>query len=89
MKLVVRTSRISNGLFRATCPALPGCVVFGRSVGEVKARIGQAVCGYLASLNAVVPAKPSRLFSFEMSLPSDGPAATSQSPDGGGVTKVD
>lgn len=55
MKIVVKISRESGERFRAWCPALPGCVVCGRSREEAIAKLEQAVCGYVASLDAVMP----------------------------------
>jgi predicted RNase H-like HicB family nuclease len=53
MKLVVRIVAESVESYYAQCPALPGCVVRGRSCEEVQARIEEAVRGYLASMNGV------------------------------------
>lgn len=51
----VKISQRKNGMFRAWCPALPGCVVLAGSRLEVETRIAKAVEGYLASLNTALP----------------------------------
>ena len=61
MNLFVKINRRTGHDFRASCPALPGCVVYGRSRIEVKDRIQEAVLGYLASLDVALPAELSRL----------------------------
>ncbi len=53
--VTVKISQRRSGMFRAWCPALPGCVVLGASRGEVETRITKAVEGYLASLNIALP----------------------------------
>jgi predicted RNase H-like HicB family nuclease len=35
-----------DGVFVATCPALPGCVSQGRTTKEAIANIGEAIEGY-------------------------------------------
>ncbi len=54
MKIAVKITYDNSGTFRASCPALPGCVARGRTRPEVMARIQSAASCYLASLN--VPA---------------------------------
>ncbi len=61
MKLVVKISREVGGAYRASCPALPGCVVWGQSREEAKTKINQAIEGYLASLNVALPRELARL----------------------------
>ncbi|KKM20059.1 hypothetical protein LCGC14_1649330 [marine sediment metagenome] len=53
--VTVKISQRKNGMFRAWCPALPGCVVSAGSRREVETRIAKAVEGYLASLNIALP----------------------------------
>jgi predicted RNase H-like HicB family nuclease len=60
VKLVIRISKDEKGEYRAWCPALPGCVARGRSQEEAKAHMGQAVFGYLASLNVALPTEHGR-----------------------------
>jgi len=55
MKVAIRIDLKTAGVYRASCPALPGCVVFGRSHEEARQKIDQAVRGYLASLDVPVP----------------------------------
>ena len=62
MDIVVRISgpRL-DGAYRASCPALPGCVVFGRSGREVRARIRQAMQGYMKHMSVALPRELARL----------------------------
>ena len=39
-----------EGGFTAIVPALPGCVTYGRTLGEAKKMAKDAICGYIASL---------------------------------------
>ena len=39
-----------DGVFVATCPALPGCVSQGRTRSEAAANIREAIEGYIMSL---------------------------------------
>ena len=39
-----------EGGFIATCPALPGCVTQGETLGEARAMAAEAILGYLESL---------------------------------------
>jgi predicted RNase H-like HicB family nuclease len=55
MKMVITVSRTVIGRFRARCPALPGCWVDAQSSQEAVHCLRQAIRGYLASLDAVVP----------------------------------
>jgi predicted RNase H-like HicB family nuclease len=55
MNLVIRISQTSRCEYRACCPALPGCVVWGRTRQEAEDRIRQAVLGYLSSLDVAMP----------------------------------
>lgn len=55
MKVAIRIDVKTTGVYRASCPALPGCVAFGRSHEEARQKIDQAVRGYLASLDVPVP----------------------------------
>ena len=62
MNIVIRISgpRL-DGVFRACCPALPGCVVFGGSVREVRVRIRQAMQGYMEHMSVALPRELVRL----------------------------
>ena len=55
MKLVIKISERVDGGYRASCPSLPGCVVYGSSQVEVKERIEDAIRGYMASLDVALP----------------------------------
>ncbi len=57
MKLTVKLARVDGNRFRAWCPALPGCAVYAQSQREAKIKISQAIDGYLASLDTVLPAE--------------------------------
>lgn len=57
MKMVIKISRETEERFRAWCPSLPGCSVQARSHEEALKKLNQAVTGYLASLDAIVPDK--------------------------------
>jgi len=50
MKYRVYLEQDEDGIFVATCPALPGCVSQGRTRTEVTDNIREAIEGYLASL---------------------------------------
>ena len=50
MKLRAIIEQDEDGVFIATCPALPGCVSQGATRGEAKANIQEAIAAYLESL---------------------------------------
>jgi len=54
MKIAIRITQRGNGVYRASCPALPGCIVHGKSKEEMKPKIVGAVAGYLASLDVAL-----------------------------------
>ena len=60
MGSAVRIAGLFDGTYRAWCPALPGCAVLGRSRLEAKARIRQAVRGYLEHLEVALPRELAR-----------------------------
>jgi len=64
MKLAIRITRGIDGSYRAFCPALPGCVVWGTSLKEAKEKIDSAVSGYVASLDSTLPRELARLASL-------------------------
>ena len=64
MKVDVRISQCKPGSFKASCPSLPGCVVYASSHADAKQRIEDAVQGYLASLDTALPRELSRVASF-------------------------
>jgi len=62
MKYRVYLEQDEEGVFVATCPALPGCVSQGRTRAEATENIREAIEGYLKSLNQHgEPAPPSIL----------------------------
>jgi antitoxin HicB len=50
MKYRVYLEPDEDGVFVATCPALPGCVSQGRTRAEATENIREAIEGYLKSL---------------------------------------
>ena len=50
MKYRVYLEQDEDGIFVATCPALPGCVSQGRTRAEATENIREAIEGYLKSL---------------------------------------
>jgi antitoxin HicB len=44
-----------SGYFLAHCPSLPGCRSQAKTREEVRARICEAISGYLAALGGFVP----------------------------------
>ena len=65
MKLVIKMTGLGANSYRAWCPALPGCSVFGQSKEEAQDKIRHAVEGYLASLDVALPRELSRKFRTE------------------------
>jgi antitoxin HicB len=60
MKYRVYLERDEDGVFVATCPALPRCVSQGRTRSEANENIREAIEGYLESLRKHgEPAPPS------------------------------
>jgi len=51
MKYRVCIEQDEDGMFIATCPALPGCVSEGHTRAEATANVKEAMEGYLRSLN--------------------------------------
>ncbi len=60
METAIRIAGLLDGAYRAWCPALPGCAVYGRSRPEAAARIRQAVRGYLRHLDVALPRELAR-----------------------------
>jgi predicted RNase H-like HicB family nuclease len=50
MKYRVYLEQDEDGVFVATCPALPGCISQGRTRSEATENIREAIEGYLKSL---------------------------------------
>lgn len=55
MKLRIQISQNFSGGYTATCPSLPGCTCRGETKDEVKQKIDEAICGYIAAVNDFVP----------------------------------
>ena len=55
MKLAVRIFVNGEGGFTAVCPSLPGCSCRGATQDEARARIDEAIRGYIAAVNNFVP----------------------------------
>jgi antitoxin HicB len=50
MKYRVYLEQDEDGVFVATCPALPGCVSQGRTRAEATGNVREAIEGYIKSL---------------------------------------
>ena len=50
MRYRVFLEQDEDGIFVATCPALPGCISQGRTRAEATENIREAIAGYLKSL---------------------------------------
>lgn len=55
MKLAVKIGKNEHGGFTAVCTSLPGCYTRGTTVEEARARLDEAIRGYIASLNNFLP----------------------------------
>ena len=60
MEAAVRIAGRCDGTYRAWCPALPGCAVYGSSRHEARTRIGHAVRGYMEHLEVALPRELAR-----------------------------
>ncbi len=60
MKLAIKIEQQPNGMYRACCPSLPGCSVYGQTKQDAHVKIGMAVHGYLASLDVCLPRELNR-----------------------------
>ena len=60
MKINIDILLEENGLYRASCPALPGCTTQGRTRAEAQETLQEALVGYLYSLDVAVPAELER-----------------------------
>jgi predicted RNase H-like HicB family nuclease len=66
MKLAIRMKQQPDGAYRACCPSLPGCSVYGLTKEDANSKIGSAVHGYLARLDVCLPRELSRAMAIEM-----------------------
>jgi predicted RNase H-like HicB family nuclease len=55
VKVCIQIRRNDRGVFVACCPSLPGCVSIGQDEEQAKARLEEAIRGYLASVSDFVP----------------------------------
>ena len=55
MKIAIEVEELTAQMYRARCPALPGCVARGESLDAVTWEMDRAVRGYLASLEVPPP----------------------------------
>ena len=55
MTLHIRISPCEKGGFRAACPTLPGCAARANTAEEAREKLGEAIVGYLASMNHASP----------------------------------
>jgi predicted RNase H-like HicB family nuclease len=55
MELAVKITGCSGGYYRAWCPALPGCAVYGHTRTQVRSKIQDAVTGYVANMGVALP----------------------------------
>ena len=55
MELAVKIAECSGGFYRAWCPALPGCAVYGHTRMQVRSKIQDAINGYVASMDVALP----------------------------------
>lgn len=55
MTLHIRISTSDKGGYLAACPSLPGCNTRGATREEARRKLGEAILGYVASVNNFVP----------------------------------
>ncbi|MCD6304643.1 MAG: type II toxin-antitoxin system HicB family antitoxin, partial [Planctomycetes bacterium] len=55
MKLTVRIFSNDRGGYTAVCPSLPGCCSSGTTREEAKAKLDEAIRGYIAAVSNFVP----------------------------------
>ncbi|MCE5328481.1 MAG: hypothetical protein ABFD92_12935 [Planctomycetaceae bacterium] len=60
MKLVFKMTAQADGTFKAWCPALPGCRVWGHTRQEASRKMHAAVSGYLATMEVALPRELAR-----------------------------
>lgn len=51
MTIHIQISTCDSGGYRAACPLLPGCTTRAQTREEARRKIGEAIVGYLASVN--------------------------------------
>lgn len=65
MNLAIKLEHRIDGTYRACCPALPGCSVWGQSKEDAHVKIDLAVRGYLASLDVCLPRELGKAMAME------------------------
>ncbi len=70
MQLSIKIADQVNYSYRAWCPGLPGCVVYGRSKAEAKKKIMAAINGYLATVEVALPRELGRKLQKELTCPA-------------------
>jgi hypothetical protein len=61
MEIVIKSIREPFGAYRAWCPALPGCEVWGLSRRQAVKKANVAVEEYMANMDTVLPRELDRL----------------------------
>jgi predicted RNase H-like HicB family nuclease len=61
MNLTIRIAKQIGCAYRAWCPALPGCEVYGETLTEARSKIQDAIRGYASNLEQVLPRELGRL----------------------------
>jgi predicted RNase H-like HicB family nuclease len=61
MSLNIRIAKQAGCEYRAWCPALPGCEVYGQTLTEARGKIQDAVRGYVANLEQALPRELGRM----------------------------
>ncbi|HOD82629.1 MAG TPA: type II toxin-antitoxin system HicB family antitoxin [Phycisphaerae bacterium] len=56
MKITILIRARADGQYVANCPSLPGCVASANTRESAQHKMREAVVGYVASMDAVVPA---------------------------------
>jgi antitoxin HicB len=69
MKYRVYLEQDEDGIFVATCPALPGCVSQGTTRVEATENISEAIEGYLQSLRIHNEPVPPSIFEEVIEVP--------------------
>jgi predicted RNase H-like HicB family nuclease len=55
MRITIKVAKIAPDGYRAWCPALPGCAVWGLTRTEALRRIQEAVDGYVDHIDITLP----------------------------------
>jgi predicted RNase H-like HicB family nuclease len=55
MTLSIRIRPCESGGFRAACTTLPGCAAKAQTAEEAREKLGEAIVGYLASMDHASP----------------------------------